>query len=92
MHNNKKKLCLIYRWYFGKIDRHMAEAYLKHPEYDNGTFLVRKSDRIGGGYVISVKYRDEDDVYFRYIHHRIVKDEETSKFYLANKNNTGAKR
>ena len=83
---------MIYRWYFGKIDRLMAEEYLKHPEYEVGAFLVRKSDRVGGGYVISLKYHDENVVYFRYIHYRILKDEETSEFYLSDRNKTTAKR
>ena len=66
----------------------MAEELLKHPEYDIGTFLVRKSDRVGGGYVISVKYRDVDEGYIRYIHYRILKDEETSEFYISGKSKT----
>ena len=75
MANTKKFLCVSFcRWYFGAITRNQADKLLMHTINENGSFLVRDSERASGGYSLSVK--SSEDV----IHYKIQKAEGVGYF------------
>ena len=68
-------LCYFhYRWYFGAISRSQADKLLLQTTNENGSFLVRDSERASGGYCLSVKKSDE------VIHYRVQKAEGVGYF------------
>ena len=55
------------RWYFRSISRFQADKLLMASCNDNGSFLIRDSERASGGYSLSVKNGEE------VIHYRVEK-------------------
>ncbi|XP_029975087.1 protein-tyrosine kinase 6b [Salarias fasciatus] len=63
-------------WYFGTMNRFDAQGHLMGPENQDGSFLVRHSERDGVGYVLSVRSSN------RVKHYKIVQSNESS-FHIA---------
>ena len=51
-------VCYLFRWFFGAIRRNHAEKQLMQPFNDLGSFLVRHSETISGGYSLSIRDTD----------------------------------
>lgn len=45
-------------WYHGSMDRHAAVALLKEYEKQDGAFLVRRSGRKAGAYVLTMVHME----------------------------------
>ena len=53
-------ICLLFRWYFGKIKRLEAEKKLLLGQNEHGAFLIRDSESRRNDFSLSV--RDNDTV------------------------------
>ncbi|CAH0384472.1 unnamed protein product [Bemisia tabaci] len=68
-------------WFFGKISRKEAEKLLLAEENPRGTFLVRDSEHLPGGFSLSVK--DWEEARGHHVKHYKVKPLDKGGFFIA---------
>ena len=73
-----------FRWYFGPISQREAEDLLRAETNNRGTFLVRESEHIPGGLVLSIRY----GILFYHIFHYNIKPLDNNRGYFIDSRRT----